>query len=212
MDIRLYTNRVLQVVGPSGSGKTLFVCKLLNTPDMFHNRINKIYWLLGTEEGEHGQTRAIMKKLNNVKFIQGFSNNWQSLAKSGDALVIDDLFHEANKEKNFINLFTKIARHRHVFVIFITQNLFHQGGNHRTRNLNVHYLVIFKNPRDRTVIDYLARQVYPQNRKYLMDVFEDVTKDSPHSYLFFDFTQNCPDEIRVRSDIFHSVTVYKQGE
>ncbi len=213
MDIRLHTDRVLQVVGPSGSGKTLFVCKLLNTPDIFRNKIKTIYWLLGTEDGEHGQTRAIMKMLKNVQFIKGFPKNWESLAKAGDAIVIDDLFHEANKEKNFINLFTKIARHRHVFVVFITQNLFHQGGNHRTRNLNVHYLVIFKNPRDQTIIDYLARQVFPQNRKFLMDAFKDATSDKAHSYLFFDFTQDCPDEIRVRSDIFNQrgVTIYKQS-
>jgi len=214
MDIRLLTDRVLQIVGPSGSGKTLFVCRLLSTAEIFKDKIKNTYWMQGTEEGEHGQTSAIMKSLKNIKFIKGFPKDWESLPKSGDCIVIDDLFHEANKEKNFINLFTKIARHRHVFVIFITQNLFHQGGHHRTRNLNVHYLVIFKNPRDQTVIDYLVRQVYPQNRKFLMDAFEDATSDKPHSYLFFDFTQDCPDEIRVRSDIFNSrgVTVYKQAE
>ena len=214
MNAQIKTDRVLQVVGPSGSGKTMFVCQLFSNPDIFESKINNIYWLQGAEDGEGGHTKDIMKRLKHVNFVNGFVDGWEELAKSGDALVIDDLFQESTKEKNFVNLFTKIARHRHVLVIFITQNLFHQGGNHRTRNLNVHYLVLFRNPRDKTVIDYLSRQIYPQNRNFLMDVFENVTKDSPHSYIFMDFTQDCPDEIRVRSDLFNpqGITVYTQEE
>lgn len=214
MDLRLKTDCVLQVVGPSGSGKTFFVCKLLSTPEVFQNKLNQIYWMVGSEDGESGQTKTVMKMIKNVTFIKGFQENYQDMIKHGDALVIDDLFHESTKEKDFINLFTKIARHRKVLVIFITQNLFHQGGNHRTRNLNVHYLVIFRNPRDKTVIDFLGRQVFPQDRGFLSQVFEDVTAGSPHSYIFLDFTQECDDEIRVRGDILNpkGIVVYKQNK
>ena len=126
--------------------------------------------------------------------------------------MIDDLFIESTREKYFNNLFTKIARHRGVTVIFLTQNLFHQGGQHRTRNLNVHYLVIFKNPRDSTVIDFVARQAFSFNRKFLIDAYNDAVKNRPYAYLFLDFTQSCPDELRVRTDIFNSggPTIYKQ--
>lgn len=214
MDLRLKTGAVLQVVGPSGSGKTHFVCRLLSKPNMFRDSINNIYWLQGTDEGEAGATQKCMKSLGKrLKVFNGFVEGWEDMPKSNDALVIDDLFHESTKEKNFINLFTKIARHRNVFVVFITQNLFHQGGNHRTRNLNVHYLAVFRNPRDKTSIDYLARQMYPQNRKFLIDAFEDATANKPHAYLFFDFTQECDDAIRVRSNVLMEdgpgVTVYK---
>ena len=128
-------------------------------------------------------------------------------------VVIDDLFSESTKEQDFNNMFTKVARHRQVTVIFITQNLFHQGGQHRTRNLNVHYLVVFKNPRDNTVVDFLARQAFPSNRSFLIDSFKDATLDKPHGYLFLDFTQSCPDMLRVRADIFNpnGIIVYKQS-
>ena len=94
----------------------------------------------------------------------------------------------------------------------MTQNLFHQGGQHRTRNLNVHYLVIFKNPRDSTVIDFVARQAFSFNRKFLIDAYNDAVKNRPYAYLFLDFTQSCPDELRVRTDIFNpsGPTIYKQ--
>ena len=209
--MNLNNNAIFQIVGPSGSGKTHFVCKLLGTSNIFKHKINKIYWHHGCES-ESGDTAECLRHLKNITFIKGFNDKWINQPKQYDALVIDDLFEEANREKNFNSLFTKIARHREVTVIYITQNLFFQGGNHRTRNLNVHYLIIFKNPRDQTAIDYIARQSFPNNRKFLIDAYNDAVNDKPHGYLFMDFTQNCPDDLRVKSDIFNpsGVVIYKQ--
>ena len=203
-------NAVYQIVGPSGSGKTHFVCKLLQNPKYFKSKFNKIYWHQGGG-GESGLTKLEFGKLKNIKVINGFDQDWSTRLQKGDVIIIDDLYQEANKESDFNNLFTKIARHTEVTVIFITQNLFHQGGNHRTRNINVHYLVVFKNPRDQTVVDFIARQAFPNNRNFLLESFQDATKNS-HGYLFLDFTQQCPDDLRVSTDIFNpqGVTVYKQ--
>ena len=212
MDLRLINGAVFQIVGPSGSGKTHFVINLLSQ-NVFKEQTRQIYWLMGINEGESGDTQKQFKALKNVKILKGFEEGWQDKPKKFDVVVIDDLFSESTKEQNFNNMFTKVARHRQVTVIFITQNLFHQGGQHRTRNLNVHYLVIFKNPRDSTIIDFLARQAYPSNRLFLVDAFKDATVDKPHGYLFLDFTQSCPDMLRVRADIFNSngIVVYKQS-
>jgi hypothetical protein len=46
------------------------------------------------------------------------------------------------------SLFTKKSHHRNISVMYIEQNLFHKGKNHRTISLNAHYMVLFKNPRD----------------------------------------------------------------
>ena len=213
MDLRIPNGSVIQVVGPSGSGKTLFVCNLLQHRIFTHD-IRRIQWHMGVDEGEDGKTDTELSKLKNVSIVKGFPDGWLEEIRPHDVIVIDDLYQEANKEKDFNNLFTKIARHRNVTVIFITQNLFHQGGSHRTRNMNVHYLVIFKNPRDQTVINYIARQAFPKNPKFLIDAFQDATFNKPHGYLFIDFSQTCPDEIRVRTDIFNKngITVYKQSD
>ena len=212
MDLRLKNNSVLQIVGPSGSGKTLFVTHLLSpNKNYFVRRIQNIYWFQGIDGGEKGETMQSLHGLKNVKFLKGFEKGWMNMAHMDDVFVIDDLFADANKEENFNNLFTKIARHRGVTVIFITQNMFHQGGQHRTRNLNVHYLVIFKNPRDCSAINFVARQAFPTNAKFLIHSYEDATRNKPHGYLFIDFTQDCPEEMRVRSNIFdEEMVVYKQ--
>ena len=214
MDLRLVNGAVFQIVGPSGSGKTHFVTNLLSpTANIFKEPIKQIYWLMGTSDGESGDTQKHLKSLKHLHILKGFEAGWQDKPNKGDVIVIDDLFSESTKEHDFNNMFTKVARHRQVTVIFITQNLFHQGGQHRTRNLNVHYLVIFKNPRDGTVIDYLARQAFSSNRAFLQDAFHDATADKPYGYLFLDFTQTCPDILRVRSGIFdqYGIIVYKQS-
>jgi GTPase SAR1 family protein len=212
-DLGLENGSIIQVVGPSGSGKTLFTCNLLRNKRTFQKPIKKIYWHSGISDGEAGETFCALKKLGLLKVVQGLPKGWIDKPKRHDVIVIDDLFEEVNHDSKACNqLFTKIARHRGVTVIFLTQNLFHAGGKHRTRNINTHYLVIFKNPRDRTVIDYVARQAFPDNRKFLMNVFNDVTNNASHSYIFLDFTQSISDDFRVQSDIFNKdgVTVYKQ--
>jgi GTPase SAR1 family protein len=212
----LENGSIIQIVGPSGSGKTYFTCQLLKNKNSFQQPIKKIYWHSGIEEGESGSTLCALSKLEKLVVVRGLPKGWINKPKQGDAIVIDDLFEEVNRDSTSCNqLFTKIARHRGVTVLFLTQNLFHAGGKHRTRNLNTHYLVIFKNPRDRTVIDFVSRQAFPQNRKFLMNVFDDITANSAHSYVFLDFTQDCPDDLRVQSDLFNSeegVAIYKQNK
>ena len=207
MDLRLENGAIFQIVG---SGKSHFTCQLLQTKNMFKNQIKRIFWYQGIEQDEAGATGHMFKKLKNIKVIKGFDEGWINRPKKHDVIVIDDLFSEANSQKGFNDLFTKIARHSEITVIFITQNMFHQGGAHRTRNINVHYLVLFKNPRDRTVIGHIARQAYPHNSKFLTEAFHDATQ-SPNGYLFIDFTQKCPEEMRVRTNIFNNMLVYKQN-
>jgi len=208
--MNLLNNATYQIIGPSGSGKTHFVCKLLQTKNKFRHKFNKIYWHAGGD-GEAGLTKTEFSKIDNIKVIKGFDKNWSKRLSKHDVIVIDDLYQEANKIEDFNNLFTKIARHREVTVIFITQNLFHKGGNHRTRNLNTHYLVLFKNPRDSTAIDFIARQAFPHNKQYLIDSYHDAIS-KPHGYLFMDFTQDCPDNLRFCTNIFdkNGISYYKQ--
>lgn len=214
MDLSLLNGATFQIVGPSGSGKTYFTSQLLKYADgIFQNPMKQVYWMYGSEEGENDEISSELEKIEKkIIFLKGFEKGWKERLSSGDAIIIDDLFVEANKEKDFNNLFTKIARHRCVTVIFITQNLFQQGGAHRTRNLNVHYLVLFKNPRDSTAIDFVARQAFHKNSRFLIDAYADATRDRPYGYLFVDFTQQCPEDLRVRTDIFNpnGMTVYKQ--
>ena len=63
MDLRLVNGAVFQVVGPSGSGKTHFVINLLSSQNVFKELTRHIYWLMGTSEGESGDTQKQFKSL-----------------------------------------------------------------------------------------------------------------------------------------------------
>ena len=115
-------------------------------------------------------------------------------------LILDDLMDEASGDAEVSELFTKGSHHRNLSVVFITQNLFHQGKKMRTISLNAHYFVLFKNPRDAAQIRHLASQLFPGQTNYLVDAYKQATS-RPHGYLLLDLTQSTPDNRRVLSDV-----------
>ena len=196
MDLRLFCNRTLCVVGPSHSGKSTFVLKLLDhRHQAFVTVPKRVIWCYGIYQHEfntHLQQKGYQthRDIISVSQIQPY-----------DVIVLDDLIHESKNSQEVTAMFTRAAHHKPCFIIFIMQNLFPPGRESRTRSLNTHYYVIFKNPRDKSQVEFLARQILPNNSKALISAFEAAT-EKPHSYMFLDLTQECPDSIRYRSNIF----------
>ena len=60
-------------------------------------------------------------------------------------IVFDDKMIDTSKDKRIVNLFNRGSHRRNLSVIYIVQNLFHQGKGSRSISLNSHYLVLFKN-------------------------------------------------------------------
>lgn len=111
-----------------------------------------------------------------------------------DLVVLDDLMTEAAKSDQVTALFTHAVHHLPCFLIFLTQNLFLQNKEATTRHLNAHYLVLFKNPRDASAIAHLARQMYPDEPKFLPVTYADATKE-PRVYTNFVNSQISSDHI-----------------
>ena len=204
MDLRLYCDRTMCVVGPSHSGKSTFVLQLLdNRRVLFHNPINRVVWCYGIYQ--HHLNTILQQK----RYIAHADIIPMSEIEPYDIIVLDDLLQESKTSKDVTAMFTRAAHHKPCFIIFIMQNLFPPGKESRTRSLNTHYYAIFKNPRDKSQLEFLARQILPRNPKALIEIFEDATK-KPHSYLFLDLTQECPEQFRFRSNIFEKPIVIYQ--
>ena len=86
-------------------------------------------------------------------------------------IIIDDQMIEAGKDNRIVNL----------SVIHIVQNLFHQGKGNRSISLNSHYLVLFKNPRDKLQILTLAKQMYPSETAWFIKEYEEAVR-RPYGY------------------------------
>ena len=150
----------------------------------------------------NGVTPTTLKK-NLIEFREGLPrpDDYSNDPLIPKLVIIDDLMRESSSSDAIVDLFTKGSHHKNLSVILISQNLFHQGRGQRDISLNANYIVIFKNPRDRAQIRHLARQVYPDDPKFLEEAYYDSTS-RPHGYLLLDLKQSTPDEYRFRTCIF----------
>lgn len=186
------------VAGPTGSGKTVFVQNFIkHSSAMCDTRFDRILFYYGEwQSGYDEKFDRLVEFHVGVPDPRDFSDDPRA-----KLIIIDDLMRESSNNKNVVDIFTKGSHHKNISVIFITQNIFHQGKSSRDLSLNAGYLILYKNPRDRAQIQHLARQVYPENPKFLVESFTDATS-KPHTYLLIDLRQSTPEQYRIRSCIF----------
>jgi adenylate kinase family enzyme len=199
------------VAGPTGSGKTVLVQKLIQfREEIYDVPPKKIYWCHGQDQPE---MHAEMRKAG-IVVMKGMPEHLAEEIEENSMLVIDDLMGELKDSEHITDIFTRITHHRRVTCIFLSQNLFQQGAQTRTRSLNANYICLMKNPRDRSQIGHLARQIYPDNSKFLIKVYHDAT-EKPFSYLLLDFRQETSELLRLRTGILPTderYIVYLKGD
>ena len=126
----------------------------------------------------------LMATVPNIEFDKGISSELENDSffntNKRNLMVINDQMEDAGGDKRTVNLFTRGSHYRNLSVIYIVQNLFHQGKNSRSISLNSHYLVLLKNPRDK-----LAKQMYPENTDLFIKRYEEAVR-RPFGYLLVD--------------------------
>ncbi len=186
------------VAGPSKAGKTVFVTKLLQHIDALSTVApSEIVWFFSEYQPGYRQL-AVMP---HVRLVQG-SPSLSELRKDTTKprlIILDDLMSDMKKkESDLSQLFTKGVHHWNTSCVFIVQNLFFGS---RTARVNAHYLALFKNPSDKLQVATLARQMYPKQSQFFIDAFQDATLQA-YTYLLVDLSQDCPEELRLRTNIF----------
>lgn len=192
------------VSGPTMCGKTVFVKRFLNNlTRMCDVRFDRVlFYYAEWQEAYRREFRVDNGSRSIVEFKEGLPQT-SDYSRDNDRkklIVLDDLMRESSSS-TVLDLFTKGCHHKNISVIFITQNIFHKGANQRDLSLNSNYIVLFKNPRDRAQIQYLARQVYPEDPRFLQEAYLDACRPA-HGYLLLDLKQDTPDEFRFRTRIF----------
>ena len=140
----------------------------------------------------------------NIEFVKGIptalEQDFYFDVNKRNLIVFDDQMIDASKDKRIVNLFTSGSHHRNLSVIYIVQNLFHQEKGSRSISLNSHYLVLFKNPRDKLQILPLARQMYPGQMDFFLNQYEEAVK-RPFGYLLIDLKTITQDNCRLRTNV-----------
>ena len=204
--------------GSSGSGKTTRLMEFLRLKDVLCNaKFYKIYYFYSTWQKMYDE----MKTQNLVdNFIEGIPDE-ETLMMMIDSsshlsgslsfpdhqlLIFDDLLCDivSRKDNLMQKLFTVYSNHKKLSVIMLSQMLF-KPGDYRFNVLseNVHYLFLFKSPRNTSKIIHLAKQISPYDNKFIVQSYKNATGDE-FTYLLFDFHQTTPEKIRLRSKIFPS--------
>lgn len=197
MDLRWKHPFTAIIAGPTSCGKSCFIKKFVSEiSTMVDVNISEVVYCLP-------QNQPIDEAFKKYTISRGIPDIESFDDLSPRLIILDDLMREA--DGSVVDLFTKGSHHYNVSVIFVTQNIFNQGKGRRDISLNSHYIVCFKNPRDKQQINTLSRQVYPENVRYIQEAYKDATAQ-PYGYLLFDLKQSTPDLYRFRTNIFESDT------
>jgi hypothetical protein len=182
------------LAGPTQSGKSSWTKKFINDLHIIvHPKIEEVIYCLPGGQPFVNSFPKYVKIHEGVPDIENFTDCKKRL------IVLDDLMSSA--KQNVVDLFTKGSHHFNISVIFIMQNLFSQKPGQRDISLNAHFIVLLKNPREKNQCNYLARQVYPENPRFIQEAFMDAT-NKEFGYLLFDLTQQTDDLYRFRTNIF----------
>jgi hypothetical protein len=181
--------------GPTGCGKTeLMKGIILNYKDLIKPLPTKIYWYYAESQPKLEQALRPI----GVEFREGMPELTEFSGTEPTLLIVDDFMSECNSQ--ITKLFTKGSHHRNISIWFLLQNFFHKGKEIRSITLNAHYIILFKNPRDKQQVKVLARQMFDSDYQYMEEAFTDATSQ-PHGYLLVDLKQDTPEHLRLRTNI-----------
>lgn len=179
--------------GPTGSGKTTFIKKFLSERnDLIDTRIDEIIYCL-PEEQVVDESIPFTKLYRGVPEISMFKDLRPRI------VILDDLL--SCVDGNVVELFTRGSHHFNLSVMFVVQNLFSKNKGCRDISLNSQYIFLMKNPREKQQINSLARQISPENSRFICEAYKDAT-EKPYGYLLLDLHQTTPEQYRVRTNIF----------
>ena len=199
---RFITPFSMGVYGRRESGKTYFVTQLLmNQERLITNPFTKVIWIYKTFQNEVYQKLSSINQLK-VEFLDDLPNfDAMGIQSTSTCIVIDDLQSEACRSEQVSALFTR-GRHLNISVIFLSQNLFHQGKYSRDISLNSDYMILHANPRDKTQVRTLEQQMFPHSKNFLTWAYNDAVNNEKYGHLVLDLKPYTDNSMRVLAKIF----------
>ena len=200
------------LAGPTSCGKTSLLFEILKrSQEKIEPSPDKIYWFYKRWQPLYSM---MMECISNIEFIRGIPTDINDDdyfdSEYNNLLIFDDLMENTTNSSAIAELYTEGSHHRNLSVINLVQNLYHKGKQNRTINLNNHYIILFKNPRDQLIPTYIARQMYPENNKHFINKYKEATKP-PYGYLLIDLKQDTDDLKRLQTNIL-DISTNQQGD
>lgn len=213
-DARFKLPANLLAVGPTSCGKTTWLRELIKNKDQYLWPKPKSMFLFYKEWQKNyddmektmmntrgGHTTSFYKYSSVPDTIEEMKDILEQVARTEPKIIVfDDYLEDINSVMT--HFFTVLTHHYHCFTVFLCQNLFNAKNDLRTLSINTQYMVLFNNPRDKSAVAYLSKQIFPGKSNMLNKAYQMATSEKPYGYLLLDFHQKQHDKIRLRSHIF----------
>ena len=167
IDVQLKDPFSMLMAGERGAGKTTFTKKLLKEENwLIHPTPQRVIWCYAKQQPN--LLSDLKKILPAIEYVQDIPSEMDSMfdRSVNNLMIFCNMMDEATQDKRISQLFTR-GRHDNLSVIYLTQYLFDK--TQREISVNSDYMVVFKNPRDKTQFTNLARQFMP--RKFFYYIF-----------------------------------------
>ena len=117
------------IAGMTRSGKTAWVLSLLpQVSETIYLPTERIVWCYSQWQPAYTEMLGAMPHIEFVKRIPTVLElDHYFDVNNGNMIVFDDQMIDGSKDKRIVNLFTRGWHHRNLSVIYVVQNLFHQG-------------------------------------------------------------------------------------
>lgn len=205
MDARFSKGATHLLVGPSACGKTFRTASILRLKNKIIEGGSEVknvvfcYAAWQTVYSELDKEKVVTKWVNKLPSNEEFISLVEPFQNDGGSIVVIDDFM-SNITNDLVEIVTVSSRHYNTSTFILFQSLFPSNPLARQISLNIKYIHIHKNPRENSQIQYIARQIRPNNYKWIVDAYHEAT-NLPYSCFLIDLTQQQKDSLRFRSHI-----------
>jgi len=189
----------LLVVAPSFSGKTRFILDLIEKRNSVYNcTVDNVYYVYAHYQEVFNE---FQKRNPTVQFIDEIPINIGACGKN-NILVLDDMLLKYDcpkKSKELSEWFVASSHHKNTSVICTWQHLFPK--HLKIVSSNASYYVLFPMKRDKSTLDILNRQLFPEHPGIIRASLNEVEKVK-YSYLLIDCTAESHFPFRLRNFVY----------
>lgn len=214
MNLQLRAPSNILLVGATQCGKTSLVANLLkDREELFDVCPRKVIYicrhktnLIDYLETNHIIDKCIQLKPESFSWEDLLENelaplqDYDELGRRGVFLVLDDILSEING-KPFESLYGIYGSKFSITFLIMSLRLYYNNDGYRTLSSQAHYLFLFRDIKNsKQNIENLSRQSLLFPKEFLIQSYARATKLN-YSYLLLDYTNQCPDIARIRTNI-----------
>lgn len=195
----LKTPASISIIGPSMCGKTHLILDIIRNRNLYFDRVvtKVIYVYYRINE----TLLELATSDPNVILVEDILEADKLIEDSCLVIIDDQLGQLNNRQINELvtDYFIRKVHHLNFNVIITLQRAF--SSVTKTILDNTKYAAYFNNPRYKALITHVAKNFAPRNIRFVQEAYAIATRQ-PHGYLLFDFSNDTPEEYRLRNKIF----------